>query len=87
MRIFSIVFDWIATLVSFTLLGYSYYRLLYCYHGHFKLRICSCLACLYRFMDVRGKFGGREKCVRVARGAAESHSRFLSALQTSQVHP
>ena len=30
-----------------------------------------------------GKFGGQEKCVRVARGAAESNSSFLSALQTS----
>ena len=33
------------------------------------------------------KFGDHEKCVRVARGAAESNSSFLSALQTSQVHP
>ena len=38
-------------------------------------------------MDARGKFGEHEKCVRVARGAAESNSSFLSALQTSQVHP
>ena len=38
-------------------------------------------------MDTRGKFGEHEKCVRVARGAAESNSSFLSALQTSQVHP
>ena len=38
-------------------------------------------------MDVRGKFGEHEKYVRVARGAAESNSSFLSALQTSQVHP
>ena len=35
----------------------------------------------------RRKFGDHEKCVRVARGAAESNSSFLSALQTSQVHP
>ena len=27
------------------------------------------------------------KCVRVARGAAESNSSFLNALHTSQVHP
>ena len=40
-----------------------------------------------RVMDARGKFGEHEKCVRVARGAAESSSSFLSALQTSQVHP
>ena len=36
-------------------------------------------------MDARGKFGEYEKYVRVAR--AESNSSFLSALQTSQVHP
>ena len=35
----------------------------------------------------RRKFEDHEKCVRVARGAAESNSSFLSALQTSQVHP
>ena len=50
-------------------------------------RIYSCLACVYRVMDARGKFEEHEKCVRVARGAAESNSSFLSALQTSQVHP
>ena len=38
-------------------------------------------------MDARGKFGEHEKCIRVARGAAKSNSSFLSALQTSQVHP
>ena len=31
-------------------------------------------------MDARGKFEEHEKCVRVARGAAESNSSFLSAL-------
>ena len=46
----------------------------------------SCLACVYRVMDARGKFGEPEICVRVAQGAAESNSSFLSALQTSQVH-
>ena len=53
-----------------------------------NLRIGSCLACVYRVMDVRGKFGEHERSVRVARGAAESNSSFLSALQTSrgQVH-
>ena len=34
----------------------------------FELRICSCLACVYRVMDARGKFGEHERCVRVARG-------------------
>ena len=33
----------------------------------------------------RGKFGVLERGVRVARGAAESNSSLLSALQTSQV--
>ena len=40
-----------------------------------------------RVLDAHGKFGEHEKCVRVARGAAESNSCFLRALQTSQVHP
>ena len=52
-----------------------------------KLRLCSCLACLYRVMDARGKFGEHVRCVRIARGAVESNSSFLSALQPSQVHP
>ena len=34
----------------------------------YNLRICSCLACVYRVMDARGKFGEHERCVRVARG-------------------
>ena len=36
-----------------------------------KLRICSCLACVYRVMDARGKFGEHERCVRVARGDSQ----------------
>ena len=35
--------------------------------------------------EARGKFGEHERCVKVARGVAESNSSFLSALQTSQV--
>ena len=31
------------------------------------LRICSCLACVYRVMDARRKFGEHERWVRVAR--------------------
>ena len=34
-----------------------------------KLRIGSCLACVYRVMDARGKLGEHERSVRVARGA------------------
>ena len=49
-----------------------------------NLRICLCLACVYRVMDARGKFGEHEICVRVAQGPAESNSSFLSAFQTSQ---
>ena len=45
------------------------------------LTIDSCLACVYRVVDARGKFGEHERSVRIARGAAESNSSFLSALQ------
>ena len=38
-------------------------------------------------MDARGKFGEHKRGVRIARGAAESNSSFLSALQPSQVQP
>ena len=38
-------------------------------------------------MDAPGKFGEHKKDIRVARDAAESNSSFLSALQTSLVHP
>ena len=48
--------------------------------------IGSCLACVYRVMDARGKFGEHERSVRVARGVAESNSSLLSTLQTSQLH-
>ena len=48
------------------------------------LRIGSCLACVYRVTDARGE---HERSLRVARGVVESNSSFLSALQTSQVHP
>ena len=34
-------------------------------------------------MDARGKFEEHEKCVRVARGVAESNSSFLNALHNS----
>ena len=39
----------------------------------------------FKFEIVVYEFGEHERCVRVARGVAESNSRFLSALQTSQV--
>ena len=55
--------------------------------GKIQYRIFSCLACLYRVMGARGKFGEHEKCVRVARGGVESNSCFLSVLQTCQVNP
>ena len=40
--------------------------------GMKHLRIGSCLACVHRVMDARGKFGEHERSVRVARGAAET---------------
>ena len=40
--------------------------------------------CIYRVMDARWSLEST-KNERVARGAAESNSRFLSVLQTSQV--
>ena len=50
------------------------------------------LACMFMrqraYVEIiwaRGKFGEHERGVRVARGAAESNSSLLSALQTSQV--
>ena len=36
-------------------------------------------------MDARGKSGEHERCVRIALGAAESNSSFLSALQIFRV--
>ena len=52
-----------------------------------KFKNWSMLACVYRVMDARGKFGEHERSIRVARGAAERNSSFSSALQTSQVQP
>ena len=37
-------------------------------NSQLNLRICSCLTCVYRVMEARGKFGEHERCVRVARG-------------------
>ena len=51
------------------------------------LTIGSCLACVYRVMDARGKFGEHERNVRVARGVGKSNFNFLSALYASQVRP
>ena len=36
-----------------------------------KLRIGSSLACVYRVMNARGKFGEHERSVRVARGDSD----------------
>ena len=40
-----------------------------------------------KYLVVHKKFGEHERSVRVARGAAETNSNFLSALQISQVYP
>ena len=45
-----------------------------------NLRICSCLACVYRVMDARGKFGEHEKCVREAQPRATIAFWVLSKL-------
>ena len=50
-----------------------------------KLTIGSYVSVRSSRYEARGKFGEHERCVRVARGVAESNSSFLSALQTSQV--
>ena len=49
------------------------------------LTIGSCLACVHRVMDARGKFGEHERSVRVARGAAESNSSFLNSSFMNQL--
>ena len=49
-----------------------------------KQLVHTSAVCSSRY-EARGKFGEHERCVRVARGVAESNSSFLSALQTSQV--
>ena len=57
------------------------------YESYSQLTIGSCLECVYRVMDARGKFAEHERSARAARNVAESNSSFLSALQTSRVHP
>ena len=50
-----------------------------------ELTISSCISVRMSRYLARGKFGEHERGVRVARGAAESNSSLLSAVQTSQV--
>ena len=52
---------------------------------NFQLTIGSWISVRSSSYEARGKFGKHERCVRVARGVAESNSNFLSALQTSQM--
>ena len=47
---------------------YGSLNLIHIVAGLGKQRIGSCLACVYRVMDARGKFGEHERSVRVARG-------------------
>jgi len=49
------------------------------------LRIGSCLACVYRVMDEREKFGEHQRSVTEA--IAESLASSVRAPQTSQVYP
>ena len=57
-----------------------------------KLRICSCLACVYRVMDARGKFREHEKCMSSSRRSREqiylfeSSPNFPSASITRYTH-
>ena len=53
--------------------------------GMLKLSIGSYVSVRLSRYEARGKFGEHERCVRVARGLAESSSSFLSPLQTSRV--
>ena len=57
------------------------------HHGGYnaQLTIGSYVSLCSSRYEAHGKFGEHERCVRVARGVAESKSCFLSALQTSQV--
>ena len=48
-----------------------------------ELTIGSCVSVRSSRYEARRKFGGHERCVRIARGVAESNSSLLSALQTS----
>ena len=48
-----------------------------------KLRIGSYISMRSSRYEAHRKFGEHERCIRVARGVAESNSSFLSALQTS----
>ena len=59
----------------------------FCYGklGSLKLTFGSYVSVRSSRYEARGKFGEHERCVKVARGVAESNSSFLSALQTSQV--
>ena len=50
-----------------------------------QLTISSYISMHSLTYEAHGKFGEHERCVRAARGVAESNSSFLSALQTSQV--
>ena len=50
-----------------------------------KLTIGSFVSVRSSRYEACGKFGEHERCIRVARGIAESNSSLLNALQTSQV--
>ena len=54
-----------------------------------KLRICSCLACVYRVIDARGQFGEHERCVLTGdqfyRDKGRGHDRRLDACRLVQL--
>ena len=54
--------------MSFSLINIDTMFFKGCFDSRVNLRIFSCLACVYRVMDAREKFGEHERCVRFARG-------------------
>ena len=74
---------------KFAIMTWSFYQLHLSRNSGSQRSLGSTIAsnvsmCSSRY-EACGKFGEHERCVRVARGVAESNSGFLSALQTSQV--
>ena len=55
-------------LICVQLIAYKHIMVICLILNPIELRIGSCLACVYRVMDARGKFGEHERSVRVARG-------------------
>ena len=74
----------VCTFVCHSLLS-SVPKLFFYRRAFMQLTILSCVSVRMSRYWAREKFREHKRCVRVARGAAESNSSLLSALQTSQV--